>query len=580
MFCSKCGHQNADGIKFCANCGAPMMEAPSKVDAGKNVQNASNPAATPVNTKQGGAMPFMAGSNNQQASGQPVNNQQLNNQQPNNQQFNRQPFTTPNMNNQPNFGNNQFNRNGAQQFGQPGQPGRPGQPGQPGQFGQPAPQKEKKNVMPFIVVGIIVVLLIVAVVIAGKAFGSASKKTENTEPAEVASVEATIEAKEEATVEATAEVSEDAATESTTEETKKTTSAFDGELSDDLYSFQAVIDGQFYQFPMTITDLESIGWELTDSDAEETLKANSYTYYEFTNSDQGVKLTFYVSNYADSAVPVENCVISGFDYEPGYARNKKELPTIILPGNVDVDDATPDSIKELYGTPSDTYESDSSTSYTYSTDYNHELEIRWYDGSLSSVEYKCLGDVPEGYDPASLGVKGEVPSYITDYKAPTAISDDFFDYTCEIQGDLYQIYCPVQVFFDNGWKLTDNKSTDVPAHSMESYTLSKDNQSLRIYAYNEDDFIQSIENCLVEQVSISSYDETPAITMTFSHGITFGMTRDEVEQILTDAGVNYELKEETSYSYITVDGPEGYSDGYYFSFSEGKLRSMEIEHDY
>jgi len=192
-----------------------------------------------------------------------------------------------------------------------------------------------------------------------------------------------------------------------------------------------------------------------------------------------------------------------------------------------------------------------------------------------------MGDVPEDYDAASLGVKGEVPSYITDYKAPTALSDDFFDYTVEIQGDLYQIYCPVQEFLDNGWKLTDNKSTDVAAHSMEAYSFSKDNQSLRLYVYNEDDYIQSYENCLVEQVSISCYNDTPDVTMTFSHDITFGMSRDDVEKILTDAGVNYELKEESSYSYITVDGPEGYSDGYYFSFSEGgKLRSMEIQHDY
>ena len=28
MFCQKCGNQNAEGVKFCATCGAPLMDEP------------------------------------------------------------------------------------------------------------------------------------------------------------------------------------------------------------------------------------------------------------------------------------------------------------------------------------------------------------------------------------------------------------------------------------------------------------------------------------------------------------------------------------------------------------------------
>ena len=582
MFCSKCGSQNADDIKFCANCGAPMMEAPSHVDAQNSAVNASNqqannqPNTSAQNGQQGGAMPFMSGNN-----AQTVNNQQPFNGLPNGQQFNGQPngqqfanrqYGNPNMNQQPGFGGNQYGPNAGQQFGQP----------------QQAPKK-KNAALPIIIIGAVILVLVCG--IGAFAMSKSKKNKSNDDSASVvASVEATVEATEEATVEATEEATEEAseaATEATTEEveettTKKSSSAsYDGELSDDVYSFQAIINGEFYQFPMYATELEERGWTLTGSHSSDTLNANSYTYYEYTHTESRAKLTFYISNYADSTVSLDDCIISGFDYDSYY--DKQKLVQIILPGNVDAISVTPEDIEAAYGLPSETYESDSadSKSYTYSTDYNHSLKIRWYDGEVETVTYKCLGDTPEGYDSDSLGVKGETPSYITDYVAPKSLSSDFFDYTVEIMGDLYYMYCPVQEFLDNGWKITDNKSTDIAAHSMEAFTFSKNNQSLRIYVYNEDDYIQSIENCLVEEVTVSASDPSnPSISVKVSNGVTFGMTVEEVEKALTDAGVNYELKEESTYSYIDVDGPDGYSDGYYFSFRDGKLKTIEVEHDY
>ena len=50
-------------------------------------------------------------------------------------------------------------------------------------------------------------------------------------------------------------------------------------LSDDLYSFQLMLDGELYTFPMSYEDFTAMGWEY-QGDENEQLSPNQYTVAE------------------------------------------------------------------------------------------------------------------------------------------------------------------------------------------------------------------------------------------------------------------------------------------------------------
>ncbi len=55
-------------------------------------------------------------------------------------------------------------------------------------------------------------------------------------------------------------------------------------LSDDIYSFQAEIDGEIYQFPMSFSEFTAKGWTY-DGDAAQTLEPEQYTTAETFKKD-------------------------------------------------------------------------------------------------------------------------------------------------------------------------------------------------------------------------------------------------------------------------------------------------------
>ena len=55
-------------------------------------------------------------------------------------------------------------------------------------------------------------------------------------------------------------------------------------LSDDIYSFQAEIDGEIYQFPMSFEEFTAKGWTY-DGDAAQTMEPEQYTTAETFKKD-------------------------------------------------------------------------------------------------------------------------------------------------------------------------------------------------------------------------------------------------------------------------------------------------------
>ena len=95
-------------------------------------------------------------------------------------------------------------------------------------------------------------------------------------------------------------MAEDAAAETTNEAqagTEETTAEGEGvqtgaqALSDDIYSFQAEIDGEVYQFPMPYGEFTAKGWTY-DGDAAQTMEPEQYTAAETFKKDSSKPVSY------------------------------------------------------------------------------------------------------------------------------------------------------------------------------------------------------------------------------------------------------------------------------------------------
>ena len=171
------------------------------------------------------------------------------------------------------------------------------------------------------------------------------------------------------TEEITEDVSEEQDTEASavTEDTAKEEAVTQdsGELSDDLYSYQILINGEIYQMPMDVETLVERGWELEENMEEEL---DAYTYYPlctFYNGDCEIQVT--MVNETDSPKPYRECRAVGISVSLYY--NYKGGMTFILPKGIQSGVSTVEDMKAAYGEPTYFSESESVFLANYEIEY-------------------------------------------------------------------------------------------------------------------------------------------------------------------------------------------------------------------
>lgn len=105
------------------------------------------------------------------------------------------------------------------------------------------------------------------------------------------------------------------------------------------------------------------GWEETDPE-ETRISPQEYDLIYFARGD--VQCMAYVINLGKNTLPMQECILGGISIESFYW----DLPegTITLPGGITRGISDGAAIEAAYGTPSDIYEGELYTEYTYSTD--------------------------------------------------------------------------------------------------------------------------------------------------------------------------------------------------------------------
>lgn len=196
----------------------------------------------------------------------------------------------------------------------------------------------------------------------------------------------TTEAAEDSTTEATEEgVVTEASTESNETEAAKTEGAAAGEISDDLYSYQILINGELYQIPMDVKELLENGWEF-EGDVNEDLDAYTYNpVLTFNKGDYNIQVN--IVNETENPQPYSECKIVGILINLYY--NSGNDMTFVLPKGIQSNVSTVEDMKAAYGEPTDFSESDGMAFATYEVEYASKEVSFTFDGN-KLIDIKIL----------------------------------------------------------------------------------------------------------------------------------------------------------------------------------------------
>ncbi len=347
---------------------------------------------------------------------------------------------------------------------------------------------------------------------------------------------------------AIAAFAEEAATEPTAAE------AAEGELSDDIYSFQLKLDGDVYQFPMSCADFMALGWKYME-DEETEIAPNSYSSFRFTKGNLEAYVDLY--NLGLNTLPATECSVGGMSID-SYQFGDAPETVIEFPKGIVYNTSTLDDIKAAWGEPSDTYEGDLYTKLTYEYDIYQsiEFEIDAETGVLDKFDYENLVADEEANAAAAAEVSSEPTEDVLAYEAPTELGDDIHSGIVDFAGNLYQLPAPVSVFLENGFTLKPEDSDPVVAGEYFGwFEMIKDGKEFRGTARNFSPNATTIENCFVTEVEADSYDAD--FPLTLPGGISNHMSADELMPILET--LSYEVSSDTDdYTYYTVQEKDNY----------------------
>ncbi len=333
-------------------------------------------------------------------------------------------------------------------------------------------------------------------------------------------------------------------------------------LSDDLYSFQMLLDGELYTFPMSYADFTAMGWEY-DGDANETISPNEYTVAETFEKD-GLEIYVTLVNLGINTVTYADSLVGGISLDPYQTEDAPDTEAE-FPGGVLFGAATAEDIEAAYGTPTDTYEGEMYTKLTYEYDYYREWDFYVYadSGVLDEFEVRNFVADEEANAAAAAEVTDEPTEAVLAYTAPEKLGEDPMGFTVEYAGDLYQLPAPVSVFVENGWTLKEELSDAIVSGGDYGWvTLMKDNQEFRTIAQNYDPNATVIENCFITEVEADALG--PDLSLALPGGAAMGMTEEELIAWLDEMGLEYEKDDSDSYIYYSVEGPDSSLDGFEF----------------
>ena len=340
------------------------------------------------------------------------------------------------------------------------------------------------------------------------------------------------------------------------------------EMSDNLFDFTFELEGVVYKLPCKYEDLTKNGWTISSTGYNSETKISGNSYDSFYMSKDGRKITVYSYNMSGNVKPIKDCKVGGVEFGAYH-----EVDFTIAKGITMTSSA--DDIKTAFGVPGYTNSGSDYESLTYYAEKDSTYNsVKFYitnDGKYSTITLKNFIETEDDKTTTST----ERPAYLDEYKAPTAMGKDLKSSVVKIEGDLYQLPCPVSTFIDNGWKVIQ-QSGDVVAGGKDSIRMEKNGKKIDLSIINYAEYQTTVENCAVYKVYVDNYGSVSIYAGPEASGITIGAAKANVDALVT-SDVNY-YEGMYSYSY----GVSEYTNNRDFNLSinvdkeTGKVSSVSV----
>lgn len=337
------------------------------------------------------------------------------------------------------------------------------------------------------------------------------------------------------------------------------------------YSLQ--IDNQLYHFPMKVTDLEAMGWNLYTDYEDPLTEIDSACDKLMWFANDNYRLDFVVYNPDLSRNSYENCVIAGVLIS--YTDIPLEGSHIFLPGGIIYGQSTADDVLAVFTNPkyNNKLESGGIALSYQDEDLYSGLDLMFDDntGVLNSIEMKAY-DIPEGYESKEVDENAEtITNYV--YVTPTELGNDIKSATILFGGDLYTLPAPVSAFLDNGWSL-ENGDELIRGGGGECQDMTRNGESFQICAVNNSVDAAAVTDCYVEELSSAGLRFNDIV---LPGNIEEGMAEEELIDSLKQMGTEYQVEEFDEYKYYQMILAEpDYANNCRICVSEGVVQYITI----
>ena len=157
-------------------------------------------------------------------------------------------------------------------------------------------------------------------------------------------------------------------------------------MSDDLYSFQVLINDRLYQLPVDYAVIEGDGW-VNEEAQDVTIRANGYDSLVFKFGSAMAPKTqayMYAVNLSDSEKAFSDCGIAGFQISE-YDDKRDPKTRFVLPGGIELNVSTKADVLAAYGDPTDDYQG---KRLTYEKDRYQDIELSFDDDVLTGIRMR------------------------------------------------------------------------------------------------------------------------------------------------------------------------------------------------
>ncbi|MBE6782392.1 MAG: hypothetical protein E7536_00065 [Ruminococcaceae bacterium] len=126
------------------------------------------------------------------------------------------------------------------------------------------------------------------------------------------------------------------------------------------------------------------------------------------------------------------------------------------------------------------------------------------------------------------------------------MSDDLYDFTFELEGDVYKLPCDYKDFTDNGWTISSSGysgDTTISGNSSDCYYMSRDGLKVMVFSYNFSGNVKKIKDCKIGGIECYAYE---GVDFVIAKGITVESSVDEIKSAFgtpgySSSGSDYEV---------------------------------------